>query len=123
MRLNRERVAVLPLVLKAKWYDMIASGDKREEYRTSQNVISRIERWVGRGVIEKKLLVVEFFLGYQKNRPHMAFTADIPVIRNDPAERAQDVLHFDWGEPCLRHYAIPLIEQVELYVPDRYSNV
>lgn len=122
MRLNRERVSVLPLTLKAKWYDMIASGDKREEYRTSKNVISMIERWVGRGVIEKKLLVVEFFLGYQKNRPHMAFTADIPVIRNDPAERAQDVLHFDWGETCSRHYAIPLIEQVELYVPDRYSN-
>lgn len=114
VRLNRKRVAVLPLVLKAKWYYMIASGDKWEEYRTSQNVISMIERWVGRSMIEKKLLVVEFFLGYQKNRPHMAFVADIPEIRNDPAERAQDVLHSDWGEPCLRHCAIPLIEKVEL---------
>lgn len=105
MRLNRERVAVLPLVLKAKWYDMIASGDKREEYRTSKNVIRQIERWVGRGTIEKKLLVVEFFLGYQKNRKHMAFLAELPVCR-DGAK------HPEWGEPKERHYVIPILGEM-----------
>ncbi len=107
MRLNRECVSVLPLVLKAKWYDMIASGDKREEYRTSKNVIRQIERWVGHGYIMRKHLVVEFYLGYQRNRKHMAFLAELPVCRDGAR-------HPEWGEPEERHYVIPLIENVEL---------
>jgi hypothetical protein len=29
-KLKRSHCAVLPLVLKGEWYDMIASGEKRE---------------------------------------------------------------------------------------------
>ena len=32
-KLKRSECAVLTLVLKRKWYDMIASCEKREEYR------------------------------------------------------------------------------------------
>jgi hypothetical protein len=31
-QLKRSECAILPLVLKGKWYDMIASGEKREEF-------------------------------------------------------------------------------------------
>lgn len=31
--MNRDKLKTLHLVLKRKWYDMIASGEKTEEYR------------------------------------------------------------------------------------------
>lgn len=34
-KLKRSECAVLTLVLKGKWYDMIEGGEKREEYRDS----------------------------------------------------------------------------------------
>ena len=100
--LKRNECSVLPLVLMGKWFNMIASGKKREEYRTSNNVIRQIERWVGHSTITDKHLVVEFFLGYQKDRPKMAFLARIPGSR-DYAE------HPDWGEPEGAHYVIPIM--------------
>lgn len=36
VRLKRNECSVLKLVLKRKWYDMIASGEKKEEYRDSR---------------------------------------------------------------------------------------
>ena len=85
-----------------KWFNMIASGKKREEYRTSKNVISQIERWVGHSMIMDKYMVVEFFLGYQSDRPKMAFLARMPEFR----DRSD---HPDWGEPEVEHYVIPII--------------
>ena len=35
IKLERKRCAILSLVLKGKWYDLIASGVKREEYRAA----------------------------------------------------------------------------------------
>lgn len=31
-QLKRSQCSILPLVLRGKWYDMIAAGEKREEY-------------------------------------------------------------------------------------------
>ena len=33
IELKRSSCAILPLVLKGKWFDMIERGEKREEYR------------------------------------------------------------------------------------------
>ena len=33
IELKRSKCSILSLVLKGKWFDMIASGEKREEYR------------------------------------------------------------------------------------------
>ena len=107
VRLNRNECSVLPLVLMGKWFNMIASGEKREEYRTSENVCRQIERWVGHSMIMDKHMVVEFFLGYQSDRPKMAFLARMPKFR-DYAK------HPDWGEPDFPHYVIKLGERVEL---------
>lgn len=67
----------LDLVLKRKWFDMIASGEKTEEYREIKPY------WVKRliepkdimdGVIEfKDFDKVTFHLGYSKDRPSMTF--------------------------------------------------
>lgn len=106
-RVERSNCSVLPLVLKGKWFNMIASGEKREEYRTSENVCRQIERWVGHSMIMDKYMIVEFFLGYQRDRPKMAFLACMPEFR-DGAE------HPDWGEPDFHHYVIKLVERVEI---------
>jgi len=54
--------AVLRLTLKRKWFDMIASGEKREEYRTPK-------RWILSRLEGKKYGSVEFSNGYGKGVP------------------------------------------------------
>jgi len=55
---------VLRLTLKRKWFDMIASGEKCEEYRTPGKwILSRLEG--------KEYDLVEFKNGYGPNVPTM----------------------------------------------------
>lgn len=55
---------VLRLTLKKRWFDMIASGEKREEYRTpSKWILSRLEG--------KEYDRIEFKNGYGPNVPTM----------------------------------------------------
>jgi hypothetical protein len=55
---------VLRLTLKREWFDMIASGEKREEYRTpSKWILSRLEG--------KEYDRIEFKNGYGSNVPTM----------------------------------------------------
>ena len=64
---------VLHLVLKKKWYDMIATGQKTEEYRsiTSYWGSRLIEGWLdfGNGVfrVYKDFDAICFHLGYTKH--------------------------------------------------------
>ena len=53
---------VLRLTLKKKWFDMIASGEKTEEYRTPS-------AWIFSRLIGKGYDVVEFSNGYGKHVP------------------------------------------------------
>ena len=94
--------AVLHLVLKKKWFDMIDSLEKRVEYRTSENVIRQIDRWYGRSLIHGLNLVVVFHDGYRRGRRSVAFFADPPRLKwkSDNPE---------WGEPDCEHYSIPLV--------------
>lgn len=105
--IKREECAVLPLVLEKHWYDMIASGKKKEEYCVSERVMRQIERWFGAAWINNKRLVVQFFLGYQKDRPSIAFEAGTPFTSTQSMQP-------NWGEPPCFHYVIPLVEEVEL---------
>ena len=107
MELKRSDCLILPLVLKKKWYDMIKSGIKWQEYRTSKNVCRMIERWVGEWYMNNgnKKLVVTFVLGYQKDRPSMSYSVDYV--------KYEDLcVHPEWGEPKGKHCVIDLGEQV-----------
>lgn len=53
---------ILKLTLKKKWFDMIASGRKREEYRTPG-------KWILSRLAGKDYDVVEFKNGYGANVP------------------------------------------------------
>lgn len=102
-----EHCVVLTLVLKKKWYDMIESGEKRTEYRTSKNVCAQIERWFGEAKIRRINPIVRFCLGYQKNRKTMTF------LCRDVVEREHDY-EAHLGEPDGLHYAIMLERRAEV---------
>ena len=69
---------ILRLTLKKKWFNMIASGEKKEEYREVkrhwiQRICNEVEYETG-GAWEdvfKKFTHVEFKNGYAKNAPTM----------------------------------------------------
>lgn len=103
-QIRREDCSVLPLVLKGKWYDMIACGRKREEYRDeSEYWRVRIDNWHDR----RGLPVVEFRRGYRKDAPKMWFTVSGVYFR-------KSAYACTWGEPLWPHFAIALKERVEL---------
>ena len=97
----------LKLVLKKQWYDMIASGKKKEEYRRiSEYWASRLlELNEAEGYYEyRKFDKVTFYLGYSKNRPSMTF-----AIKEICMARGQ----VDWGaEVGEKYFVIRLGERL-----------
>ncbi|MBQ3342480.1 MAG: hypothetical protein IJG84_11330 [Kiritimatiellae bacterium] len=106
-KIAKRLCSILHLVLKRKWYDMIASGEKLEEYRTSDKVKGQIDKWYGHALINGKMSVVVFHDGYRRDRRSMAFLACKPEVRNRSSNP-------DWGEPHCDHYVIHLVNEVEL---------
>lgn len=94
LRLQKsEPMKTLHLVLTHKWYDMIESGEKREEYRDSM-------KWVHR-VMNKGYTHVRFQRAYSpKNPPTMTFEIkDLEFGKGNP----------NWGaEPEVNYLVIIL---------------
>ena len=111
IKLERNRCAILSLVLKGKWYDLIASGVKREEYRAAtQYWQKRIENWD----LSNKFTIIEFRRGYRKDAPRMAFSAMAIIkdrLRWFDMRQADD--HPEWGEPRGLHYVLVPGSRVE----------
>ena len=118
IELKRRCCAILPLVLKGKWFDMIERGEKREEYRMATDYwLKRLANW---DLHPAGTPVVEFRLGYAKNAPRVAFwvfglntesgmKTDALVDRDTDKPR-----HPEWGEPDEPHFFIKLGGRVEL---------
>lgn len=105
-QLKRGGCAVLPLVLKGKWYDMIDCGEKKEEYRDAKLFWrTRITNVIYKAHNEDNPIVVAFSLGYKKQ--DMFYVVD-GILCADGSN------HPEWGEPETRHYVIKLGERVEL---------
>lgn len=86
IEIKRSRCAVLPLVLKGEWFDMIARGEKREEYRAVTDYwLTRFSNWATRAM--RKLPVVPYGI----------------VIGACSKPR-----HPEWGEPEELHLVIML---------------
>ena len=110
VKLNRKNCAILPLVLKSKWYNLIEQGVKKEEYRTSKSIIRMIQRWWGEVKIEKDFAVVEFRRGYRADAPRMAW-----IVAGVYLRKAGCFVDPEMGEPTDRtHYALALAERIEL---------
>jgi len=56
---------VLRLTLKRKWFDMIARGEKKEEYRAPS-------KWILSRLLDKNYDLVEFRNGYAPDAPMVA---------------------------------------------------
>ena len=107
IKLKSSECAVLPLVLKGKWYDMIASGEKREEYRDFKPFWhKRLEKWWARKPGDTRKRVVAFSRGYRK--ADMFFVV-IGVCCSD-----ESGFRTSWGEPDTPHWVISLGRRVEL---------
>lgn len=105
-QLKRSECAILPLILKGKWYDMIDSGKKKEEYRDNKLFWrKRITNVIYKAGNEDEPIVVAFSHGYKKQ--DMFYVADRIFFRDGSN-------HPEWGEPETRHYVIELGERVEL---------
>ena len=102
IKIKRGDIILLHLPLKREWYNMIASGEKREEYRDHTPYWSvRIQN----AIAKSKPIVAAFSLG--RHRATMFF--DVSVIKAVCGSN-----HPEWGEPKHLHYLILLGERVEL---------
>ncbi len=105
IKLKRSQCSILPLVLKGNWYDLIASGEKKEEYRADTPYWrKRIGNWIMRYNFGGHL-VIAFSRGYCK--PGLYVEACGVNIYHDR-------LHPSWGEPTGSHYVIALKRRVQL---------
>lgn len=112
-QLKSSQCSILPLVLRGKWYDMIASGEKREEYRSDTPYWHlRFSNWV-KNLPLPGHLVIAFSRGYRK--PDLFI--EVCGVNLYP-----DRQHPDWGEPTGLHYVIALKSRVEL-IDDKKENI
>ena len=101
--LKKSECNILHLILKRKWFDMIDSGEKQEEYRDETPHWERIYRWWQKE--GGRPCVVAFQRGYKK--PSMWFIVD--GISNSDVS-----VNPDWGEPNHPHHILFLGERVEV---------
>jgi hypothetical protein len=113
VKLKRSECSVLPLVLKGKWYDMIASGEKTEEYRAyTPYWRCRISNWIKNRPIDGHL-VIAFSRGYHK--PDLFIEAcGINLYSYRLYKDLSYRLYKDLGEPTGSHYVIALKSRVAL---------
>ena len=99
---------LLNLTIKRRWFDMIASGEKREEYRSADNrqVVGTYKRlfnylWP---IVSCKMILRN---GYRMDSRALA----VRVLSIDLCMMSLPE-HPGWGEPNCPHYAILLGEIV-----------
>lgn len=105
----------LKLILKRKWYDLIDSGEKKEEYREIKSYWGKRLTKLPDGtwwellteksqVRYKEFDTVTFYLGYAKDRPSMTFKIENIAIGEGKPE---------WGaEPDRKYFVIKLGERI-----------
>lgn len=102
-----ERAPVLHLNLKRKWFDMIRSGEKREEYREIKPYWNRMFKpqghiRIGLSWLPFSHVKVVFSNGYAKDRPQ--FAARITGMRFNSEGRPE------WGAEAGKRYFVLEIE-------------
>ena len=123
IQLPRSHCSILPLVLKGKWFDMIASGEKREEYRLPTHYWrTRLHNW-NLKFTENTTPIVEFRRGYAKDAPRLAFwcrgietvSGLMPYAYVNAG--TEKIRHPEWGEPDEPHFIIQLGGRVSVLDP------
>jgi hypothetical protein len=96
----------LHLTLKKKWFEMIASGEKTEEYREPKDYwMRRLQKNSSLGMITKTFDLVTFKNGYSKNASRMTFKCNHICTGEGRPE---------WGaEPGVKYFVIKLGERIK----------
>ena len=97
---------MLTLPIKKKWYDMILSGEKKEEYREIKPYYtSRFQRLWGGSLIDRNVnRTVRFRNGYSKDSPSLTATVTLSTGEGKP----------EWGADSGKKYYILHIREVNL---------
>lgn len=105
---------MLTLPIKKKWFDMIKSGEKKEEYReikpyyTSRFYGRAYEYNVKNGFIkecERKYMTILLRNGYSKNSPSIKCEVEITTDYGKP----------EWGaEPDKEYYVLKILSVEEV---------
>lgn len=94
---------ILNLTIKRRWFDMIASGEKREEYRSAGNrqVAVTYKRLFNYGWPSASCMILRN--GYRMDSPALAVRTFGMSIRNGAHAN-----HPGWGEPTGRgsHFVV-----------------
>lgn len=98
---------MLILPIKKKWFDMIASGEKKEEYRDIKPYYrTRFDNMMGSDIkIDEKLDAVTFLIvfrnGYSENSPSLTCRCKLRTGQGKE----------EWGaEPNKEYYILDIIE-------------
>lgn len=79
VEIQRGKCGVLPLVLSGNWFDMIASGTKKVEFRRAEYWLPRALKWSAKCQRENLWPVLEFRHGYSADARRAAFLAGIDL--------------------------------------------
>lgn len=94
---------MLTLPIKKKWFDMILSGEKKEEYREIKPYyISRFEHFAIDNVLFENNDEIKFVNGYGNNRPY--FVARVSIIADEGRQ--------EWGAEPNKRYFVLTIEEI-----------
>lgn len=92
---------MLTLPIKKKWYDMILSGKKKEEYRDVKPYYERrIKRF--KNEITSTLIVVKFRNGYSRKSPAFIAICELGKGKGKP----------EWGAEPGKEYIIFKIKRI-----------
>lgn len=100
---------MLTLPIKKKWFDMIKSGEKKEEYREIKPYYARRFTYLDEQLSEvfiKGAMYVIFRNGYRKDSPAVKCLVNIDTGKGNP----------NWGaEPGKLYYVLKIlsVEEVE----------
>ena len=108
---------MLILPIKRKWFDMILSGEKREEYRlVKRHWLSRFSHELSLARYRGCKPEVEFRCGYSALAPRASF--EIESI----SDRDGDPVHPEWGEPRELRYVLRLGRPLSVFLADTGSG-
>ena len=95
---------ILNLTINRKWFALLASGEKREEYRSADNaqVLNAFVRSAHRSLGDDAVMILRN--GYRMDSPAIAVH-----VRGVTLRKGSDALHAVWGEPTdSEHFVIML---------------
>lgn len=102
---------MLVLPIKKQWFDMIVSGEKKEEYREIKPYYdSRFRKYMPRPTnFRNEYIAAEFFIvfrnGYQYNSPSVKCKCTVEIGEGKK----------EWGaDPDINYYIIKIIEILEV---------